>query len=89
MKWLVEGDLEMLSHTNGPQQVQPASSVSVNSLIFRLMYTFLTLKSCITLYKTLKYDLVLRTTRPMFLLINWLFIYVSRGQELVIGPTNK
>lgn len=51
------------------------------------MYTFLTQKSCITLYKTLKYDLVLRTT--MFLLTNWLFIYVSRGQELVVGPTNK
>lgn len=33
MKWLVEGDLEMLSHTNGPQQVQPASSVSVNSFV--------------------------------------------------------
>lgn len=35
MKWLVEGDLEMLSHTNGPQQVQPASSVSVNSFIIQ------------------------------------------------------
>lgn len=36
MKWLVEGDLEMLSHTNGPQQVQPASSVSVNSFFIKL-----------------------------------------------------
>lgn len=38
------------------------------------------------MYKTLKYDLVLRTT--VFLLISYLFTF-PRGQELVISFTNK